>query len=95
MYISKVLKRKDASSVSIAVVMALAFTNFLASISARPAGLLLGLKDGTYASYNFPGSSFTGIYIYPLVLLLLELLFLEISIRLIVWLRPMVVGKKK
>lgn len=95
MYISKVLKRKDAASLSIAVVMALAFTNFLGSVSARPAGQLLGLNDGAYASYSYPGSGFKGTYVYPLVVLLLQLLFLEISVRLIVWLRPLVVGKLK
>jgi hypothetical protein len=94
MYTSKVLKRKDASSVMVAVVMALAFVNFLSSISARPAGLILGLDDGTYASYSYPGAGFVGTYVYPLVVLLLQLLFLEISIRLIVLLRPLVVRKK-
>jgi hypothetical protein len=95
MYTSKVLKRKDASSVMVAVVMAFAFVSFLTSISARPAGLLLNLDDGSYAAYSFPGSGFVGTYVYPLVVLLLQLLFLEISIRLIVWLRPLVVRKKR
>jgi predicted Co/Zn/Cd cation transporter (cation efflux family) len=89
MYISKVLKRKDAASVSIAVVMAFAFTAFLASISLRPAEFLSGIK-GAHEHFGF-----RVLYIQPLMMLLLELLFLEISVRLIIWLRPFVVGKKK
>jgi len=90
MYISKVLKRKDASSLSIAVVMALAFTNFLATVSQRPAEIL----SGTNKTLVLASGSFKELFLYPLMLLVIELILLEISVRLIVWLRPLVVRKK-
>lgn len=91
MYVSKVLKRKDASSLSIAVVMALAFTNFLSSVSTRPAELLSGVES----PYGSSAGGFKDQYLYPLALLVVQLILLEISVRLIVWLRPMVVSKNK
>lgn len=95
MYITKVLKRKDASSVIVAVVLAFSFINFLSAVSARPAGQLLGLDDGTYASYSFPGSGFKGTYLYPLVSFLIQLVLVEIAIAFVVWVRPYFVRKKR
>ena len=91
MYISKVLKRKDAPSVSIAVVMAIAFTYFLAAVSSQPAVRLAGLGNNP----NYRNSmNWQESYLVPFMTLVVELVLLEISVRLIVWLRPLAVRKK-
>ena len=88
MYVSKVLKRKDASSLIIAVTMGVAFAFFLAAISNQPAAKLSGVE---YAgSLGWKES-----ILVPLLTLVIELVVLEISLRLLVLLRPIFVRKAK
>lgn len=78
MVLVKVLKRKDASSVFVAVLVAWLIVQPLMQVTARPAGKLLSLKDGQYLSYNYPGAGWKAQYLYPVVQLVLELIVLEV-----------------
>ena len=89
MYITKILKRKDAASITVAVVLGLAFMNFLSGISVGLANYVTGL------SADRMSSDFNEQYLFPLALLLFEVLFLELSLRLIVWLHPIVINRKR
>jgi Na+-translocating ferredoxin:NAD+ oxidoreductase RnfD subunit len=88
MYVSKVLKRKDASSLIVAVSMGVAFAFFLMSISSQPAVWL------SRANYGGPGQNWKDALLIPLVTLVVELILLEICLRLVVNLRPLFVRKK-
>ena len=78
MVLVKILKRKDASSVLVAALVALLVWQPLVQITAQPAGKLLGLKDNQYVSYIGPGSGWKVQYLYPVVQVILELIVLEI-----------------
>jgi hypothetical protein len=78
MVLVKVLKRKDASSVVIAVIVAMVVFNLLQSLTATPAGRLLGLHEGQYPAYAYPGVDWKGQYLFPVVFAVLELLLLEV-----------------
>ena len=95
MIIVKVLKRKDAASIAVAVVLAGIITQLLPSLTSHLAGLLLGLREGTYISYASPGSDFKTQYLYPVVLAVLEILLLEILIWLYVLLGGVFKDRKK
>ena len=82
MAIIKVLKRKDAASVIVAIVIGFGLAQMLSVVTARPAGMLLGLEDGHYISYSFPGGSWVGTYALPVLTFVLQLVVLEALIRL-------------
>jgi hypothetical protein len=82
MGIVKVLKRRDASSVIVAIVVAMIATQLLPSLSSNLAGKIAGLHDGQYAAYAFPGAGWKGSYLFPIVNALLQLIILELIIQL-------------
>ena len=88
MYTIKVLKRRDAASVTVAVVLAMALMNFLSAISVGLANFVTGLSDDRMSS------GFNEQYLFPLALLLFELIFLELALRFAVWLRPMIIKNR-
>ncbi len=95
MYIIKVLKRRDASSVIVAVFIAFALTTWLPSLLGRLSGWISGISDGQYYSYSMPGADWQTTYLQPTVFFLLQLLALEVLLRLVVWIHPIFVRKSK
>lgn len=84
MVLGKILKRKDASSVFVAVLLALIVQPVLMTMS-HIAAMLSGLDDGQYASSAYPGTGWQGEYLYPVVLAILEIILLEVLVRLYIW----------
>jgi hypothetical protein len=78
MVLVKVLKRRDASSVVVAILVAMILFNLVQTITAKWAGSLSGLSNNQYVSYMYPGTGWKGQYLYPVVYALLELLVLEV-----------------
>ena len=78
----KVLKRKDASSVVVAVVIALILSQLLPSLTAELSGWVLGLNPGEYIAYTNPQAGWVAQYAHPVVYAVLQLLLLEV----ILWL---------
>jgi flagellar biosynthesis protein FlhB len=85
MVLVQVLKRKDASSVVVAVVVAMVLYQVVQTIPAKWAGWLSGLQDGQYTTYTNGNTDWKGQYLYPIVFAILELLVLEVVVRLYVW----------
>lgn len=81
----KVLKRKDASSVIVAVVLALIVNQAVSTFSVRPADWFSGAVT--------PGGGWRAGFWEPLILLIIELIVLEIVIR--VYTMLMASGSKK
>jgi hypothetical protein len=90
MVLVKILKRRDAASVLIAILLAIIIQPVLATTS-RLAGNIAGLKSGQYASGVFPGAGWKGEYLYPVVLAILEVILLEI----LVWTYVLATGSMK
>jgi hypothetical protein len=84
MVLVKVLKRRDASSVVVAILIAMILSQPLNSLSSTPAAKLLSLKGGQYVGYAPPN---VGIryYIYYVVWALLQLIILEILAWIYIW----------
>lgn len=78
MVLIKILKRKDASSVLVAVLMALIVWQPLMQETARPAAKLLGLNNNQYLSYAPPGGDWKSQYLFPVVWVIVQLLVLEV-----------------
>ncbi len=89
MYVVKVLKRKDASSVILAVVVAMFVLQFVTSVTLELASRV-ALWQWDKATANNPGFYPSGgwqtTYLTPLVALILELLVLEVLVWVYVWL---------
>lgn len=94
MAIIKVLKRRDASSVVVAVTIATILAQLLPSTVGNLASKILNLKDGTFLGYSAPGASWVVQYVYPFVLAILELILLEVLIWIYVGLHSLVTNKK-
>jgi hypothetical protein len=80
-YVVKVLKRKDASSVVVAVVLAMILGQAVQTFSDRPAAWLSG-------SSSLGGGWRAGLWA-PLLTLVVELIVFELLIRAYVWLADM------
>jgi hypothetical protein len=78
MVLIKILKRKDASSVMLAVLVALIIWQPLAQETAKPAAKILGLNNNQYLSYAPPGGDWKSMYLYPVVSVILQLIVLEV-----------------
>lgn len=87
MYIIKVLKRKDASSVAVAVVLALIIATVLQVLTFDLSNYLSGIEP--YAGTNWRES-----IVRPLIAAGLELIALEALLRVIISVRPFFVSKK-
>lgn len=78
MLLVKILKRKDASSVLVAVLIALVLWQPLAEVTARLSTYLSGLPANGYGSYYVPNGDWKGQYAMPVVSVIVQLLLLEI-----------------
>jgi hypothetical protein len=85
MYLVKVLKRGDAASLIVAILVALVVTQPLGEVTTRLAAKITNLNNGQYFGYAAPGSGWKGEYLYPVVWAVLQLLVLELLIRLYVF----------
>lgn len=96
MYIVKVLKRKDAASVMLAIILSLILLQPLQSIPSGWAAKLV-IESGTdplQTSY-FPGQGdWKLVYAYPLLTLIIQLVLIEIGLRLFVYIRGGLVRRK-
>jgi len=81
MAIVSVLKRKDAASVIVAVVIAMILGPLLTSLTAEVAQMISGLDDGQNFSYAGPGNGWQNAYLFPVVWAVSQLLLLEALIR--------------
>ncbi len=88
MYIIKVLKRKDASSVVVAIALALIAYQMLPALTGDLAAYLSGLETDTVTQWRES-------VVFPLVNGLLQVILLEAIIRLVVHVRPLFVRKKR
>ena len=96
MYITKVLKRKDASSVIVAIWLAILLQQALYLPTFRLADKISGIGDSNYqAMYGSPGQGWRNEYLNPIVTVILSVVILEISIRLFVLIHPLFVRKSK
>lgn len=93
MGIVKVLKRKDAASVVVAIVVGMAVYQLVSTITAKLAGQVSGLEDGQYVSYSYPGATWQGTYLFPVVSAAFQLIALEIAIWLYVFAHNMMPKK--
>lgn len=82
MVIIKVLKRKDAASVIVAVVLAMIVAGFVSSVTTDLAQLLAGLKNETSSDYVGAGDGWQVTYLFPAIFALLQVLALELLSRL-------------
>ena len=94
MGIVKVLKRKDASSVLVAVVLAFIIIQLLPAVTGRLAVNITGVEEGQTFSGAFPGAGWESVYLYPVVWAVLQVLALEILVWLYVGLHSLMLKKK-
>lgn len=88
MYIIKVLKRKDAASVIVAVVLALVLSSVVTALTGDFANYLSGVSSELDGELR-------DVLIRPLVSAFLQVLTLEVFLRLVIFARPAFVRKKK
>lgn len=82
MVLVKVLKRKDASSVVVAVTVGILLVSFLQNFTSRWAAWLSGLQTSQYSS---AGGDWKTQYLNPAVMLIVELVALEVLGWICVW----------
>lgn len=78
MVLVKILKRKDASSVIVAIVAASVITQYLSTILLEPASWV----SGSHTKFGFNNDGFGSSYIFPTVLFVLEFIGFELLVRL-------------
>jgi hypothetical protein len=84
MVLVKILKRRDASSVVVAILVAMILSQPLNMLTSPVAGKVMGLKDGQYIGYAPPNSGWE-YYAYEVVWAILQLILLEVLARLYIW----------
>lgn len=92
MVLVKILKRKDAASIIVAILIAMIIAQPLNMLTSPIAGRALGLKDGQYMGYAPPGSGWEW-YAYQVLWAVVQLIVLEILAWLCIWVSA--VSKKK
>jgi hypothetical protein len=92
MVLVKILMRRDASSVVVAILIALILSQPISEITSPLAGHITMLKDGQYYGSAPPNSGYK-FYLYLVVWAILQFVVLELLSRLYVGLR--VSTKKK
>jgi hypothetical protein len=80
MVLVKILKRRDASSVVVAILIAMVVSQPLNMLTSPLAGKATDLKDGQYLGYAPPGSGWK-YYVYLVVWAVLQLIVLEVLAR--------------
>lgn len=88
MYVVKILKRKDAASIVVSIVLGLLLLQLLSSVSADLTAFLSGSERVT-------GLGWRETYANPLIGFVVQVLLLEAFLRVAVFLRPYFVAKKK
>lgn len=89
----KVLKRKDAASVIVAIVVAMMLVQLLPIITAELTNWITGVNEGGF-SYAIPDADWKTQYLNPVVAVLVQLVALEIIVRLYVMGHSLVSNKK-
>lgn len=89
MVIVKILKRKDASSVLVAIVLAFAVSTFLAALTVDLSSKISGL-DSEMQAYR----TWQEAYLQPAVMLLLQIVFLEVLAWIVLGLKELMKNSK-
>ncbi len=89
----KVLKRKDAASVVVAIVVAMVIGQVLPITTSELANKLTGVNEGGF-SYTIPGGDWKTQYLNPIVWAVVQLVVLELLIRLYVLAHSLVTKKR-
>lgn len=77
MVLVKILKRKDASSVLVAFLLAMVIQQPLFMLTGKPASIISGLK-GNQGFYYGPGGDWKSQYLFPVVWVIVQVVALEI-----------------
>lgn len=88
MYIVKILKRGDAASVVVAVVLALILAGVLPNVTSDLATYLSGIETANSTEWREN-------VVRPLINAVLQIVVLEAFLRVVVFVRPYFVSKKK
>ena len=78
MVLVKILKRKDASSVLVAILVAMIVQQPLISLTGKPASIISGINGSQYGFGYGPGGGWQSQYLFPIVWALLEIVILEV-----------------
>ena len=81
MILVKILKRKDASSVILAILIAMIASQPLSTMTGKPASIISGLNNnnGGYFFYGYgPGGGWQSQYLFPFVWVAIQLVALEL-----------------
>jgi hypothetical protein len=77
MVLIKILKRRDAASIVVAILVAMIIAQPLSLTTSRLAGKISDVHNG-FGSYVGPGGGWKNEYLFPIVWALVQLLVLEI-----------------
>lgn len=88
MYIVKLLKRGDAASVVVAVVLAIILANVLPVVTSDLATYLAGIETANSTEWRVN-------VVRPLISSALQVIILEAFLRLVIFVRPFFVRKKR
>ena len=88
MYIVKILKRKDAASVVVAVVLAFVLSGVITVLTSDLATYLSGIETSA-------GANWRENVVRPLIAAFLQVVLLEALLRILVFVRPYFVQRKK
>lgn len=82
MVLFKILKRKDASSVVVAILLAMIISQPLSMMTGKPASIISGLSsngNGGYFWYGFgQGGGWQSQYLFPILWVIVQVIVLEI-----------------
>jgi len=96
MYIVKVMKRRDAASIVVAIWLAMSLIQLTSLPTFQLTNWLTGLGAHNWnGNFGGPGPDWRSAYLGPFVTFLVQVVALEILIRLFVWVHPMFVRKRK
>lgn len=94
MYIRKILQRRDAMSVVLAIVLGLLTLSVLGAWASELSSEITRWLGGSEPA-NFDGRTWQDTYIAPTVMVLVQLAILEAALRILVPLRVALVRRKK
>jgi len=75
MVLVKILKRRDAASVVVAIMLAMIISSPISSVTVSLANKISGVSNG---GYGVPGGGWKNEYMFPIVWAILQLIILEI-----------------
>ena len=95
MYITKILKRKDAASLIVAIPLAFMLMQLLPQLTARVTEFITGFgSDNGYNSFSGTNNDWRMMYLQPIVSFIVQVILLECILRAFVYVHPMLVQKK-